>query len=75
MLVVCNDVTERHRLVETLRANEEHLKLLANELNHRVKNTLATVQAIGNPDPARWLFNERRSLRLDGAADGAVERA
>ncbi|MGC1776339.1 MAG: HWE histidine kinase domain-containing protein [Xanthobacteraceae bacterium] len=48
VLVVCNDVTERHRLVETLRANEEHLKLLANELNHRVKNTLATVQAIAN---------------------------
>jgi two-component sensor histidine kinase len=48
VLVVCNDVTERHRLVETLRANEEHLRLLANELNHRVKNTLATVQAIAN---------------------------
>ena len=48
VLVVCNDVTERHRLVETLRANEEHLKLLANELNHRVKNTLATVQAIAS---------------------------
>ena len=25
---------------------EEHLKLLVNELNHRVKNTLATVQSI-----------------------------
>ena len=48
VLVVCNDVTERHRLVETLRANEAHLKLLANELNHRVKNTLATVQAIAS---------------------------
>ncbi len=48
VLVVCNDVTERHRLVETLRTNEVHLKLLANELNHRVKNTLATVQAIAN---------------------------
>jgi two-component sensor histidine kinase len=48
VLVVCNDVTERHRLVETLRTNEEHLKLLANELNHRVKNTLATVQAIAS---------------------------
>jgi two-component sensor histidine kinase len=48
VLVVCNDVTERHRLVETLRTNEEHLKLLANELNHRVKNTLVTVQAIAS---------------------------
>jgi len=33
------DVTERHRY-------EEHLKLLLNELNHRVKNTLAIVQSI-----------------------------
>jgi len=48
VMVICNDVTERHRMVETLRANEAHLKLLANELNHRVKNTLATVQAIAS---------------------------
>jgi HWE histidine kinase len=27
---------------------EEHLQLLLNELNHRVKNTLATVQAIAS---------------------------
>jgi two-component sensor histidine kinase len=33
------DVTERHRY-------EDHLKLLLNELNHRVKNTLAIVQSI-----------------------------
>ena len=33
------DVSERHRY-------EEHLKLLVNELNHRVKNTLAIVQSI-----------------------------
>lgn len=33
------DVTERLRY-------EEHLKLLVNELNHRVKNTLAIVQSI-----------------------------
>ncbi len=48
VLVVCNDVTERHRMVDALRANEEHRTLLANELNHRIKNTLATVQAIAN---------------------------
>jgi PAS domain S-box-containing protein len=35
------DVTERHRY-------EEHLKLLLDELNHRVKNTLAIVQSIAN---------------------------
>src|SRR5689334_19037931 len=33
------DVTERHRY-------EDHLRLLLNELNHRVKNTLAIVQSI-----------------------------
>ena len=33
------DVTERHRY-------ESHLKLALNELNHRVKNTLAVVQSI-----------------------------
>jgi two-component sensor histidine kinase len=33
------DVTERHRA-------EEHLRLVVNELNHRVKNNLAMVQAI-----------------------------
>jgi two-component sensor histidine kinase len=52
------DVTERHRY-------EDHLKLLVNELNHRVKNTLAIVQSIATltlkdvrPD-ARAAFEER----------------
>ncbi|SCY17745.1 sensor histidine kinase [Microvirga guangxiensis] len=36
-----NDVTERVR-------SEEHQLLLLNELNHRVKNTLATVQSIAS---------------------------
>jgi PAS domain S-box-containing protein len=36
---VAHDITERRRA-------EEHQRLLVNELNHRVKNTLATVQAI-----------------------------
>ena len=52
------DVTERHRY-------EDHLKLLLNELNHRVKNTLAIVQSIAaltlkdvDPD-ARAAFEER----------------
>jgi two-component sensor histidine kinase len=52
------DVTERLRY-------EDHLKLLLNELNHRVKNTLAIVQSIAtltlkdvSPD-ARDAFEER----------------
>ncbi len=38
-LAAVMDITERKRL-------EEHREVLVNELNHRVKNTLATVQSI-----------------------------
>lgn len=38
---IVTDVTDRKK-------GEEHMKLLIDELNHRVKNTLATVQAIIN---------------------------
>ncbi|OAS25836.1 sensor histidine kinase [Methylobacterium platani] len=52
------EVTERKRA-------EEHLRLLVHELNHRVKNTLATVQSIA-----------MQSLRgLDGAAAAAAKAA
>ncbi|WP_246232878.1 sensor histidine kinase [Aurantimonas aggregata] len=54
------DVTERKK-------GEEHLRLMINELNHRVKNSLATVQAIAsqtfrNPEAfeaSKRDFNER----------------
>jgi two-component sensor histidine kinase len=67
--VVCAaaDVTERHRY-------EEHLKLLVNELNHRVKNTLAIVQSIAaltlkdNDAAARADF-EQRLLSLSAVHD------
>lgn len=45
--------------VERQRKDQEHLRLMVNELNHRVKNTLATIQSIaaltlrGDEDPAR----------------------
>lgn len=71
------DVTERHR-------HEDHLQLLVNELNHRVKNTLAIVQSIASLtlkdiDPAvRAAFEERlltlsaaHSLLTDESWDGA----
>ena len=71
------DVTERHRY-------EDHLKLLLNELNHRVKNTLAVVQSIAaltlkDTDPgARAAFEERlltlsavHSLLTDESWQGA----
>jgi two-component sensor histidine kinase len=63
------DVTDRHRY-------EDHLRLLLDELNHRVKNTLAIVQSIayqtlrssGDPAEARQRF-EGRLLALSKAHD------
>ena len=57
---VAMDITERKRA-------EEHQRLLINELNHRVKNTLATVQSIAsqslrganNTDDARSAMEDR----------------
>jgi PAS domain S-box-containing protein len=59
------DVTERHR-------HEDHLKLLLNELNHRVKNTLAIVQSIAaltlkDADAAARAAFEQRLLALSAA--------
>jgi two-component sensor histidine kinase len=59
------DVTERHR-------HETHLKLLVNELNHRVKNTLAIVQSIAaltlkDVDPGVRAAFEERLLTLSAA--------
>jgi PAS domain S-box-containing protein len=61
------DVTERHRY-------EDHLKLLVNELNHRVKNTLAIVQSIAaltlkDTDPTVRADFEQRLLALSGVHD------
>ncbi|MET0293411.1 MAG: HWE histidine kinase domain-containing protein [Phenylobacterium sp.] len=63
------DITERKRLVE-------HQQLLINELNHRVKNTLATVQSIlhqtlrrgHSPEELKALFTSRL-LALSSAHD------
>jgi PAS domain S-box-containing protein len=59
------DVTERHRY-------EEHLRTLLNELNHRVRNTLAIVQSIASltlkdTDPAARTAFEERLLTLSAA--------
>lgn len=55
-----HDITERTRA-------EEHLRLLVNELNHRVKNTLATVQSIG--------AQSFRNVKLSESATAAAKRA
>jgi signal transduction histidine kinase/DNA-binding response OmpR family regulator len=67
------DISERKRV-------EDHRLLLLNELNHRVKNTLATVQSIAvqsfrSPQPgenARALF-EARLMALSRAHDVLTE--
>lgn len=43
---VVTDITDRHKAFEALETSERRQKLLINELNHRVKNTLATLQSI-----------------------------
>lgn len=40
------DVTDRHGAIAELDAGARRQQLLVNELNHRVKNTLATIQSI-----------------------------
>ncbi|MGH7026869.1 MHYT domain-containing protein [Brevundimonas sp.] len=40
------DVTDRHAAFAALATSEHRQRLLINELNHRVKNTLATIQSI-----------------------------
>ncbi|QTC87603.1 MHYT domain-containing protein [Brevundimonas pondensis] len=40
------DVTDRHQAFAALATSEHRQRLLINELNHRVKNTLATIQSI-----------------------------
>ncbi len=55
---VVQDISERKRA-------EEHQRLLINELNHRVKNTLATVQSITS--------QTLRSARSPEEAQAAVE--
>ncbi|MDZ4363760.1 MHYT domain-containing protein [Brevundimonas sp.] len=43
---VVRDITDRRRAFADLETSERRQKLLINELNHRVKNTLATIQSI-----------------------------
>ena len=43
---VVTDVTDRRRAFAELETSERRQRLLINELNHRVKNTLATIQSI-----------------------------
>jgi diguanylate cyclase len=46
MIGVLLDVTDRHTAFSAVTASERRQRVLINELNHRVKNSLATVQSI-----------------------------
>jgi NO-binding membrane sensor protein with MHYT domain/two-component sensor histidine kinase len=48
MIGVVLDVTDRHEAFAAVTASEQRHRLLTNELNHRVKNTLATIQSIAS---------------------------
>jgi two-component system, chemotaxis family, CheB/CheR fusion protein len=67
--VVCTfvDVTARVKTEEALKSSEAHLRLLLSELSHRVKNTLAVVQAM-----ARLSFAE--DISRDEALEAFTNR-
>jgi PAS domain S-box-containing protein len=70
------DLIERKQTEDTLTQREKHRALLVNELNHRVKNTLATIQSLAmqtlrdnvEPRQARALF-DARLIALSNAHD------
>ncbi|KQT83795.1 hypothetical protein ASG48_10320 [Aurantimonas sp. Leaf443] len=53
MVGVVIDVTERHQAMTRIIESEQRQRLLIDELNHRVKNTLATVQSISRQTAKR----------------------
>nr|WP_246216009.1 HWE histidine kinase domain-containing protein [Microvirga makkahensis] len=55
------DITDHKRA-------EDHLRLLINELNHRVKNTLATVQSLAAQSFSRLASHEDEELRAARSA-------
>ena len=61
---------DRMRGEERRRQAEEAKELLLNESRHRIKNTLATVQAIAESDAARYPAGPARSLPRPAACAG-----
>ena len=80
-IAVIEDISEWKAAEAAEKAQAEHLKLLINELNHRVKNTLATVQSLasqtlrGATDPKEAFARlEGRLLGLSAAHNILTER-
>jgi PAS domain S-box-containing protein len=72
LLAAIMDITERKLSELTLRdtmrrmaEHEAHQKLLLDELNHRVKNTLAAVQSMATQTLAGAAFDEPRDLFIE----------
>jgi len=89
LLAAVMDITERKRAelemlqaIRKMREHQEHQKLLLDELNHRVKNTLASVQSVAeqtlrdahNLHETRDLFVERL-MALSGTHNLLVKTA
>ncbi len=70
---VVTDITDRRRAFEALETSERRQQLLINELNHRVKNTLATLQSIATLTARRASsveeFSAQFSARLMALSD------
>jgi len=68
MIGVLLDVTDRHAAFSAVTESERRQRLLINELNHRVKNSLATVQSIAAQTSRRASdladFREKFEARL-----------
>lgn len=81
MIGVVLDVTDRHAAFAAVSQSEGRQRLLINELNHRVKNSLATVQSIAAQTARRAVsveaFRETFDARLVAlsATHNALTRA
>ncbi len=76
LLVIISDISARKQVEAEQHSYQDKLRLLINELNHRVKNTLATVQSMAaqtlrnEPEPAvAFQKFESRLLGLSQAHD------
>jgi two-component sensor histidine kinase len=62
IMSISRDITEEWKAAETHRQSLERAKFLAEELVHRVKNTLATVLALANQSFKGEQFKEQRAV-------------
>ena len=80
--IILGDITRLERRVaertEELRASEEHLRLLAREVDHRAKNALAVVQSVvrlSRSEDAADFAEAAAGLRLEPSACAGLRAA